>query len=287
MQSNQTNSKLLELQKAKQAYNEKLDTIYSSFPNENKIGFPEFRILNSPAITVNISTCCVILLFNELDKEYFFGHYNSRIYRLSEGSHDLFDDLKLGISQIKHPKAIVIGGDTLFFTEIVSFLKDANIQIVASYLDDADENEINDAFTNKAVTFNPASKTAMVYSPILSSGKIELKDQQISLYNLQEDLLKGREATIQLYLQSEFRLPPTERKSTPPSGRRFSLSNTTHDSSQKTRQKTARSQEKSSSPSLRSLNLINSIQPIENPKKEANVNPSDKKNLSPNSSKKL
>lgn len=174
----------------------------TTHPQATTIGYPEIKILTGKGFTTGVTSCCVLIIYND-DPNYFFGHhtspeflYNGQMYNLW----DLLDDNLKQLTGSSAKKAILIGGDTKFFNQIAEFLAKNKIELVASYIDCYDQNMFLDGYSGKTVLFDPKNKTATVSSPALLKGPIELKEGHQSIFDHPEELIAVRAFTLEAYL---------------------------------------------------------------------------------------
>jgi hypothetical protein len=182
-------------------YLHKVCILLANIPKREKtvIFFPQFRAQDIIAITPDVATCCVIILYNNENK-YVLGHFNSINYENMNASRNLFrDDFPEMIKALQGNspiQAIVIGGDQCFFKHIIEFLETTSVSLTASYLDEHGSNHIAENLTMKTVMFEPRKKVATVFSPSLSEAEIILSHQHFRLANDQQHLIHLRSLTL-------------------------------------------------------------------------------------------
>ena len=169
-------------------------TLYHHFCQKHQyiedIHYPEYKILDSfsgPAKTGDVSSCCVFILYSTENPKYIFGHFNSIEHLDSGRPRHLFIDVFSEIftvltskgAELSQYKAILIGGDGVFFDKTRLFLEKHRIQISASYCDrGSPDSPLNEALYVKQVVFDPETTTTHIYSAVFKQGYHELKPQQ-------------------------------------------------------------------------------------------------------------
>lgn len=217
------------------------------------VSFPEYKVVTNVGMTAGITSCCVIILYNDnnTNSPYVFGHFNSIEFSRGNGvMSNLFkDELPKAIAEAELAtdklKAMVVGGDANFFHEICAYLKKNNIEITASYLDEYATNRANADYCNKAVIFEPKFKKLIIYTPILPRGTLVLQEgKHILLRDYQQQLISAishyNDLLVSYEIKPELEPQNQQQQLQGPPKRRFSMFEETELKKQETEEKDPR-----------------------------------------------
>lgn len=180
-------------------YNASLEQLQS--PRLNVVSFPETQILMNEAITMGITSCCALILFNQ-GSHYLFGHYPSASFRKNNIDISLWDELaqaRTALEKQDNLKAVLVGGDRVLFYDIKAYLERMQVQVISSYLDDYNNAQVEESLCDKALFFDPKTKTAIVYSPAFLKGYAILTNKHLTIYDDEENFIALRSASIRTY----------------------------------------------------------------------------------------